>query len=333
MPSEAEHGDQAQVREQVERREERAAHLRGLQRHLANVVCLDAQLVGLHSLGPEALHHAHTRHRLLDHGRKSGLLGLHREHRRVDPPREALGENVDQRQWREGDDREQRLRGEQHDHHRAHHCQVGCGYRDHHHEPLDLHQVARGPAHQLAGLHPVVVADVESLDVLEQLLAQQGLGVATLAEREPAAPAGERTRDQRGRGDHSRPEPQRLVAEHPPVNGDAGESGYRHLAGAPQQTHDHTGNEAPPLLAEHTTQQGPTAACRRVRLRDPHLGDTTRGLQITSSAVAIHEDTPRTRAMALIGCRGRLHVMLEQAARGDGGPRPALPERSSRFRL
>ena len=54
--------------------------------------------------------------------------------------------------------------------------------RDHHDEALDLLEVGVGPAHQLAGLRPVVEREVQPLEVGEQPVAQVGLGPARLAE-------------------------------------------------------------------------------------------------------------------------------------------------------
>ena len=60
------------------------------QRDAPDVVGLDAQLVGLHLFGAEALDHAHTADALLDHGGQLGLFDLNGQHRRVDASREAL---------------------------------------------------------------------------------------------------------------------------------------------------------------------------------------------------------------------------------------------------
>ena len=49
-----------------------------------DVVGLGAQLVGLHLLGTEALDHPHPGDRLLDDRGELRLLGLHRQHRRMD---------------------------------------------------------------------------------------------------------------------------------------------------------------------------------------------------------------------------------------------------------
>ena len=82
---------------------------------------------------------------------------------------------------------------------------VGDRERDHHDEGLDLLQVRVGPAHQLAGLGPVVEREVQALEVGEQPLAQIGLDPAGLAEREVAAQPGEDADDDRRARDGQRP--------------------------------------------------------------------------------------------------------------------------------
>ena len=138
----------------------------------ADVVGLDGQLGGLHALGAEALDHPHAADRLLDDGGQLGLLGLHGEHRRVDPREKRWASTLTSGSGARaitassgcevissttiGDD----------------HRQVRERHRDHHDEALDLHQVARRPAHQLAGLGAVVEAEVQAQVVPEQLVAQ-----------------------------------------------------------------------------------------------------------------------------------------------------------------
>ena len=208
VPTDAQHGDHAQVRQQVERRQERAADLRRVERDASDVVGLDAQLVGLHLLGTEPLDHPNAADALLDDGGELRLLDLHRQHRRMDAVREALRQQVDDRQRRQGDEREQRLRREQHHDDRGDHRQVGRSDRDHHDEALDLLQIARRAAHQLPGLRVIVEADVQSHDVREQLLAQSGLGHPALAKGEQAPPSREDSSDHCGSGDEAGPEPQ-----------------------------------------------------------------------------------------------------------------------------
>ena len=84
VTADSEHGDQAERWQQVDRRQEARPHPRRLHRHALDVVGLGAQLVGLHLLGAEALDHPHPGDRLLDDGGELRLLGLHRQHRRVD---------------------------------------------------------------------------------------------------------------------------------------------------------------------------------------------------------------------------------------------------------
>ncbi len=85
------------------------------------------------------------------------------------------------------------------------HAEVRHGDRDHHDERLDLLEVARRTAHQLAGLGTVVVADVQRHDVVEQLLAQAGLGPAGLAKGVVATQRRERAHEHAGDGDQHSP--------------------------------------------------------------------------------------------------------------------------------
>ena len=94
------------------------------------------------------------------------------------------------------------------------------------------------------------------MHVAEQLLAQTGLGQPALAEREPASPAREHADDHSRQRDQAGPEPQRLLADDTVVDGLAREARHGHLAGAPQQTHHHAGDQASPLPARRRRNSG-----------------------------------------------------------------------------
>ena len=266
VTTDGEHRDEAEVRQQIERRQERAAYSRRLQRHGANVVGLHAQACCGDTFCAEALDDAHPADRFFHDGGELCLLGLHRQHRWVDPARKPGRKDVQERQRRERDEGEQGLLYGEHDHDREHHHQVRCGDRNHHHEALDLQQVAGRPAHQLTGLGVVVIRDVQMQDVREELLAQLGLGEPALAEREPPTPGSEDAGDHGHGADEQRPEPQRAGTEDGPVDGEAGQLGNRHLARTPQQTDDDSGDQPCALLAQHGAQESPPtgAGCLRV---------------------------------------------------------------------
>ena len=192
VPADAEHGDQPERRQQVDRRQVARPHARRLHRHALDVVGLGAQLVGLHLLGAEALDHPHPGDRLLDDRGELRLLGLHRQHRRMDRRREPRRRDVDEREWGERHQCEERIGDEQDDDHAGDEGEVRDRERDHHDERLHLVEVARRAAHQLPCLGAVVVADVQPEDVVEQALAHPRLGQPALTERDVAAQGGER---------------------------------------------------------------------------------------------------------------------------------------------
>jgi len=107
------------------------------------------------------------------------------KHRRVNAAREPTGQQVDERQGRQREQREIRLRHEQQHDDGDDHGQVGQRDGDHHHEGLQLLQVRRGSTHQLTGLGAIVVTHVQAQQVVEDLLAQSGLDPATLPKRPP----------------------------------------------------------------------------------------------------------------------------------------------------
>ena len=90
----AEHRDQPEVRQQLERRPVAGADPGRLERDLVEVVGLGAEPCGLDVLGAEPLDHPHARHRLLDHRGELGRLLLDADHRRVQLRGEALGEEL-----------------------------------------------------------------------------------------------------------------------------------------------------------------------------------------------------------------------------------------------
>ena len=100
-----------------------------------------------------------------------------------------------------------------------------------HDEVLDLLQVGVGPAHQLAGLGPVVEREVQPLEVGEHPVAQVGLGPAGLAEGQVAAQAGEERRPRRPRTamarDHSTAASLDVAGLDAVVDGAAHEAGRR----------------------------------------------------------------------------------------------------------
>ena len=83
MAAVAEHGDEPDVREQLEGRQEGGPHAGRLHRAVEHVVGLFAEARRLHRFGAEALHHPHARHRLLHHRRQLGGLLLDPHHRGV----------------------------------------------------------------------------------------------------------------------------------------------------------------------------------------------------------------------------------------------------------
>ena len=203
VSTDGEHGDQAELGQQLHRRHVEGADLGGPERHVANVVGLLLELGDLDLLGAEAFDDTHAGHCLLDDGGQLGLLGLHLADDRMDAAREPRRREVDERQRSHRHEGEHRVGDEEND--RRGDDQHDVGDRDRHHRDEHLHEVeiARRPAHQLTRLRPVVIADVEAHDVVEQPLAELGLGPARLTEGEVAAERGERAGDEAGDGDQT----------------------------------------------------------------------------------------------------------------------------------
>ena len=199
---------------------------------------------------------------------------LNGQYRRVNTPRESTRQNVDEGQWRQREDRQVGLRGEQQRDDRDDHGQVGQRDRDHHDERLQLLQVRRGATHQLAGLHAVVVSDVQTKQMIEDALAQAGLYPTALTEGHPAPKRGEDARDHRGRHHQPGPEDERAIALDATVDSELGDLGNRHLADRPQQAHHHAKNQPPPLLHEDAPQQFPALAAL-LRVGPFHRFETT----------------------------------------------------------
>ena len=266
MAADAQHRDQPERREQVDGREIARPHACRLHRDALDVVGLGSQLVGLHLLGAETLDHPHAGDRLLDNGGELRLLGLHRQHRRVDRRREPLGGDVDERERRQRHERQQRI-GEEQDHHDARHeGEVRDRERDHHDERLHLVEIARRAAHQLTGLSPVVVPDVQPEDVVEQALAQPGFGQPALAERDVAAQRGEHPGHQPGATDQHRPDDDRATAFDAAVDRVTGELRDGDLADGPDQASGDADREASALVGQHLEQVLPRVPASIVSL-------------------------------------------------------------------
>ena len=192
----AEHRDQAEVGEQLHRREEAGPDASGAHRLAEDVVGLLREPAGLHALGAEPLHHSHPRDRLLDDGGELGGLAPG-----CPSPRGGVGgRSACAAMLRNG-----RLPSassvssgsivEQDDGDGEHRDGVGDRQRDHHDERLDLLEVGVGAAHELTGLRVVVEAEVELLDVREEPVAQVSLDPARLPEGEVPPQPGEDGRD------------------------------------------------------------------------------------------------------------------------------------------
>ena len=262
--AEAEHGDQAELRHQFDRRQVLRPDPRRLDRLALDVVGLLAQLGGLHALGAEALDDPHPTDGLLDHGGEIGLLRLHGEHGRVDRLGEPPAGDVHERQGRQGHDGEQRVGDQQDDGDGDDHRRVRQRDRDHHDEALDLVEIARRPAHQLAGLRPVVVADVQRHDVAEQLLAQAGLGPARFPEGVEAAERRQCTGQHAGDGHEADPEPQVVVVGDAAVDPEAHEDRHGDLADHPEHPDRRADDQVATLGAQRGGEQRPLRARRRL---------------------------------------------------------------------
>ena len=257
VAADAQHQDEPDRRHEVDRGQVVPADPRGPQRGGPDVLGLPGELGQLHGLRPEALHHAHARHGLLDHGRHLGRLGLHGQHGGVDVGGEPLGQDVDDRQRDERAEGEQRVHGQQHRGHADDQGQVRHRQRDHHDEGLHLLEVVAGPAHELPGLRPVVEADVERLQVREEPLPQPTLGQARLPEGEVATRGAQGPGHEPDHDDGQRPREQRAVAVDGLVDGGADEEGDGDLGPAPEQADQPAEGDAPLLGRQRGAEQAP----------------------------------------------------------------------------
>ena len=187
-----EHEDQTDVRQQLERRKEDRAHAGGFDRLVVELVDLGAEPRLLHPLGAEALHDAHARDGLFDHGGDVAGLALDAHDGGMEPDAEPLGEDIEQRQAAEREQREDRVDRDEDDRDGRDGDRVGERERDHHEELLDLVEVRVGAAHEVPGLRLVVVGEVQPLEVREQPVAQRRLRPSRDPEGPPPPQTGER---------------------------------------------------------------------------------------------------------------------------------------------
>jgi hypothetical protein len=239
----------------------------------------------LHPFGAESLHDTHAADRLLDDGGEFGLLGLHLQDGGVDRRREPPSGDVDERQRRQRDQRQNRVGHEQDDRRSEDHPEIRHRDRDHHHERLDLLEVARRAAHQLAGLGAVVVPDVQRHDVVEQPLAQSGLGPACLSECVVTTQRSERADGKTGDGDQQHPEPEPVALVDPAVDAEPHEDRHGDLADHPQQADQRADDQIATLVAQRGGQQLP--ARRRVVRIDLRPGDLVQGGGVSTHSAGI----------------------------------------------
>ena len=133
-----------------------------------------------------------------------------------------------------------------------------------HDELLHLLQVGVGPAHELAGLVLVVEREVQPLEVGEQAVPQHELGPPALAERQVPAKAGEGGGDHPGAGDGEGPEQEGLaVLGHDPlVDGGPHQQRGGDLADGPEQAHHDPGGDALPLGPHRGADELPPVTTR-----------------------------------------------------------------------
>jgi hypothetical protein len=105
-----------------------------------------------------------------------------------------------------------------------------------------------------------VVAGVEAHDVVEQPLAQHGLGETALAEGVPPAPCREQSGDHAHSGEQRHPLHQRATAQHGSVDGPSGECRHDDLAEAPQHADEHARRKSTALRPQRLAQQAPPAS-------------------------------------------------------------------------
>ncbi len=232
-------------------------------RLVVDVLGLGGEAAGLDLLGAQALDHPHAGHRLLDHGRQLGRLALDAHHVGVEAPREARGQHVQERQRAQGEQGQHRVDGGEDDRHQEDRHAVADGEGDHHHQGLDLLQVGVGPAHELTGLHLVVVGEVQALHVGEQPVAQVGLDGPGLAERPVAAQAGEQRRGDRHAPERDRPVAQRghVVLLDAAVDGSLDDQAGADLGPGPRQPDRHPDGDALPATPGLAQDQCETPAC------------------------------------------------------------------------
>ena len=185
--------------------------------------------------------------------------------------------------------------------HAEHGHGVGDGERDHHHEGLHLLEIGVAAAHQLTGLHLVVVGEVEALDVGEQSVAEPLLDQPCLAEGHVAAAAGEHAGDQAHPGDGQGPHEQRAHvagAVRPPFDAPVDrllhQDADAHLADRPTQP-DHDAERHAQLAGpEGVEDESPTGASVRT-------GHMVRG--VTDGVVPHGEDHSGLDPRVKIGFR------------------------------
>jgi hypothetical protein len=191
----------------------------------------------------------------------------------VQAGREALAEDVEERERAEGEQREAPVDEEQDHRDRNDGDGVGDGEGDEHDELLDLLQVGVGPAHEVAGLHAVVVGEVEALEVGEHLISQARLDDAGFAERpvptQPREGGGQQRRD----ADGGRPGDERgpVARDDALIDGPLDERRCAHLGDGPQQPDHHADRDADPLGPQRGEHEAPAiaAAAHAVGPRGP----------------------------------------------------------------
>ena len=188
MAADCQHANQAKRWQHIDRGQEAAADLGSVKRHGPDLISLTEQLARLHAFGAETLDDANPRDGFFDHGGQRCLTVLHRHHGGMNLAAESARRQVDQRQWRQRNKRQQRVACEEQHQNRGNLKQVADGERNHHHERLQLLQIARGSAHQLTRLGVIVIPNIESDDVVEQPFTQHSLGATAFAKRQPAPP-------------------------------------------------------------------------------------------------------------------------------------------------
>ncbi len=203
------------------------------------------------------LDHPHSRHHFLHHVGQVGqaLLNVPRH------PQNPAGVEVGQQQ--EGGDRQRHqqtehgVESDQHPDHHDEHDEVGGADRQHGEDQPHLRQVARGPGHQLAGRHPVVEAEGETLEVFEDTVAKVGLGPVGEREGEEAAASDPQGLEAPG-GDeqaHQRQQEVTVPALDGSIDDQLGEIGGDHHQDHPQKGAGDTEHRIPAILEERPAEQ------------------------------------------------------------------------------